>query len=149
MNCINSEIIQKYIDEEILPEESALIEEHISSCEKCAAVVKQKRQLSDGIIKAVNLLAKDKKEIPAFAAPVSCKKMLSAAMKKAVYYISAACILLFLLVILFKKDPGNNHQISIVHSIGPEVDANKPITKQEIIIYVIDENGRMTEHEFN
>jgi len=149
MNCIKTEIIQKYNDNEIIPEEAALIEEHISGCKKCAAAIKQQRQLSDSIIEAVNLLAMAKTEIPTFVAPASRRKKLSATIKKAVYYISAACILLYILVIQLKKEPEKTHQMSIIHNIGLEVDANKPVTKQEIVIYVIDENGNMTEYDFN
>ncbi|MGF1587096.1 MAG: anti-sigma factor family protein [Bacteroidales bacterium] len=149
MRCIKTEIIQKYIDGEISPEETALIEEHISDCEKCAAAVEQQKRMSDGIIKAINLFALDNKEIPAFVAPsVGLKKPLKT-IKRAAFYISAACILLFILLILPKGVPENHHQISIIHSIGPEVDANKPVTRQEIVVYVIDENGNIIEHHFN
>lgn len=149
MSCFNTEIIQKYIDGEVSQEKAALIIEHIADCEKCAAAVKQQRQLSAGIIEAINLLAMPKKETPAFVTPASNRKKLSATIKNAVFYISAACIILFISVILFKKEPANKPHISIIHSIGLEVDANKPVTKQEIIIYVIDENGNMTEYDFN
>ena len=149
MICFKTEIIQKYIDGEISPEEAALVEEHISDCEKCAAAVEQQKRLSDGIKKAINLLAIDKKEIPAFIAPAGHLKKPFKTIKRAAFYISAACILLLILVILPKKEPENKHQISIIHSIGPEVDANRPVTKQEIVIYVIDENGNITEHHFN
>jgi hypothetical protein len=64
--------------------------------------------------------------------------------KRAAIFISAACILLFIMLILPKRVPENQHQISIIHSIGPEVDANKPVTRQEIVFYVIDENGNIT-----
>jgi predicted anti-sigma-YlaC factor YlaD len=149
MNCIKAEVIQKYVDGEIPRAEAALIEEHISGCEKCAAAIIQQSHFTDRVIEAVNSLAPAGKEATPFVAPASRQKRPSATIRKAVYYISAACILLFILIIQLKKEPGNDHQISIIHIIGPEVDANKPVTKQEIIIYVIDENGSMTEYELN
>jgi predicted anti-sigma-YlaC factor YlaD len=149
MNCIKTEVIQKYVDGELSRAEAALIEEHISGCQKCSAAVEQQRQLSDRIIKAVNLLAPAGKEIPPFAAPAGRRKLVSGNIRKAVYYISAACVLLVIMLIQFKKEPENSPQISIIHTISPEVDANKPFTRQEIVVYVIDENGNVTEYEFN
>jgi predicted anti-sigma-YlaC factor YlaD len=149
MKCIKTEKIQKYIDREISPEEAALIEEHISDCEKCATAVEQQKRFSNGIIKAINLIATDNKEIPSFVAPSGRLKKPFKTIKRAAIFISAACILLFILLILPKKVPENQHQISIIHSIGPEVDANKPVTRQEIVFYVIDENGNINEHRFN
>jgi hypothetical protein len=149
MSCFKIEMIQKYIDGEASSEEATLIEMHVSDCEKCAAEVEQQKRLSAGIKKAIGLITIDNQEIPAFVAPAPVLLNRLKTIKKVVYFISAACILLFAIIFMPKNESENKHQIAIIHSVGPEVDANKPVTKQEIIIYVIDENGNVTEHHFN
>ncbi len=146
MSCIKNEIIQKYIDGEATPKEVSLIQNHIITCEKCAVRIDEQHRLADGIKKAINLLAKDGKEIPEIVLPPNPIRKRFFTRKILIYSISAACILFFVFILSNKNEPKERHQVTIIHSLGQEVDANRPITKQQIIINVIDSNGEVTQY---
>ena len=69
MNCINDDIIQKYIDGEATPKEVALIEKHIFNCEKCAANIDKQERLEAGVKKEINLLVDESKKIQKIVIP--------------------------------------------------------------------------------
>jgi hypothetical protein len=146
MSCIKTDIIQKYIDGEISSIEIALIEKHIADCKKCAAEVEHQRLLSLSIKKAINLLAKDKKEIPAFDAPEGRFKKRFVTTRRIIYSISVACVLFVVLMVAHKKKPKIQEQLTIFNSFGSYFDANLPITQQKMVIRVIDSNGKITEY---
>jgi predicted anti-sigma-YlaC factor YlaD len=146
MSCIKNDIIQKYIDGEATPKEVALIKKHIVNCEKCAVKVDNQQRLVAGIKKAINLLTVESKVIPKLVISPNYIKRRFLTRKRFIYSISAACILMFVFVFLHKKKPENHNQITIVYSLEPVVDANLPITKQQLVINVIDSKGNVTEY---
>jgi predicted anti-sigma-YlaC factor YlaD len=146
MNCINSEIIQKYIDGETSPKDISVIEKHIAECEKCAAAVNNQRLLSTGIKNAMNLLVTEKPEIPTFVASEGRPKKRYITTKRIIYSLSAACVLFVVFIVVHKKEPKVQEQITIINSFGTDYDANRPVAQQEMVIKVIDSEGKVTEY---
>lgn len=147
MSCFKNDIIQKYIDGEASPMEAALLEKHMADCAQCSAKVAHQRHLSQGIKKAMNILVQNHQDVRAFAVPAGKAPMRSMVLKKVVYGLSAACILALIFVLVPNKEPlkecpGDN-QITILYSLGQQVDANRPIMDQDIVITIVGPDGKV------
>ena len=146
MNCIKDYIIQKYIDGEATQSEALLVENHIKTCEKCAVKVNNQRKLAASIKKGINLLEKDSFEIPGFLIPSKTINNNSSKDKRLFYIIAAASILLFLFVLRPKNESASQMENSIEIGYTMEVDANRPVSKFPLVIYIIDANGNIYEY---
>jgi len=148
MNCIRKDIIQKYIDGEATPGEMALVNEHSKDCEKCAQQITYQKKMAAGIKKSIDLLAEDAKDIPTLkTTDTTAGKSHFLTLRRIIYSISAACLLLFFIVICHKENVSViPNQVTIVHCLGSDIDANRPVTEQPIVIHVIDANGNVTEY---
>ena len=148
MNCIKKERIQKYIDGETTPRETARVNEHAKACEQCTWQINHQRKLATEIKRAVNLLAEEPMAIPMLrktdATAVNTQFLTR---RRIIYSISAACILVFCIVICRKENESvTRNQVTVVHCLSSEIDANRPITEQPIVINVIDASGKVTEY---
>lgn len=144
MICIKNEIIQKYIDGETSPEELTLIENHLKSCSSCAQKIEHQKKLAIGIKNVLNELSDEIIKIPKFSAPKPKTK--GNIKRRIIYTLSAACILFFVLIITKKKAPETRKEVTIIQSFEWEVDANQPVTNQQLSINVIDGDGNLTEY---
>ena len=149
MKCINNEIIQKYIDKEASLKEIAWVEQHIAICEACAGrlIILQKRAEKINVL--LNNSVSHDISIPAFVPVEDVKTKHFISRKKIIVSIAAASIVLFVLIVPHSKNTDDDKQITILYSFDQEVDANQPITKQEMVINVIDEAGNVSEFEVN
>ena len=146
MSCIKIDIIQKYIDGEATLDEVVRIENHILTCEKCAAKVEQQRRLAGGVKRAINLLTEDTVEIPAIAVPNGHSKKHFFSAGRIVAILAAACILLFIVVISHKKNSENQSVIIIEPGFASDIDANLPVSQQSLVITIIDSEGNVSEY---
>lgn len=148
MRCISSETIQTYIDGEASPKQVQIIERHLAGCPECTAQVDDQRNLARGIKNAVHLLNDDRIQIPLIAlhGRPEKKRQVMVADKRFFYYVSAACMLLFLVMITSREESVNQERITIVSDSDWEVDANRPISQQELILKVADGRGNTTEY---
>ena len=148
MRCISSETIQTYIDGEASPKQVQIIERHLAGCPECTAQVDDQRNLARGIKNAVHLLNDDRIQIPLIAlhGRPEKKRRVMVADKRFFYYVSAACMLLFLVMITSREESVNQERITIVSDSDWEVDANRPISQQELILKVADGRGNTTEY---
>ena len=144
MNCIDEQLLQKYIDCECTENEKTLVKQHLSECTVCAQKKAEIENLSAEIKLAINSLTIENIEIPAFknTNPIAKGKNL----KLIIYSLSAACILAFVLFVVDKKIEFNQKEITIVQSIPREVDANRPASEQEFVIEVYDDKGNYKEY---
>ncbi len=144
MNCIDEQLLQKYLDGECTENEKTVVKQHLAGCTVCAYALAEKEELSVEIKRAINSLAIENIEIPAFKKTntTSTGKNL----KLTIYSLSAACILLFILFFVDKKIEFNQKEITIVQCIPREVDANRPASEQEFVIEVYDGKGNYTEY---
>ena len=146
MRCISSETIQTYIDGEASPKQVQIIGRHLAGCPECTARVDDQRNLARGIKNAVHLLNDDRIQIPLIALHRRPEKKRQVVDKRLFYYVSAACILLFLVMITSREGSVNQERITIVSDSEWEVDANLPISQQELILKVADGRGNTTEY---
>lgn len=144
MNCIDEQLLQKYIDGECTENEKIVVNQHISDCLVCAQKQSEREDLSKRMKQAINSLTIENIEIPTFKKRNTTSTGIN--LKQIVYSLSAACILLFVLFVFDKKMVSNQKEITIVQSIPREVDANRPASDQEFVIEVYDGKGQRSEY---
>lgn len=144
MKCISEELIQKYIDKETSPTEDEYILVHSGECRKCADEIVSMRQSADRIKNLIRLSDEEDVEIPGFVKPVQIKKISNKNYKRIIYAASAACIL-FLFLFLFQTQEDDAEYI---YSYDLEIDfnANLPASEQEMVIQIIDSEGKLIDH---
>ncbi len=147
MKCINHDLIQKYIDREASPAEIARVEEHITICEQCAAKLNHQSKLASEIRKLMNLDAAYVIETPVFIKPRGDIRKPVYTIKRLAFEFSAAC---FVLVVIFFSQKNGPHLINGITNIIPafatEIDANRPVTQQQMVITIIDPEGNVSEY---
>lgn len=146
MRCIDSDLIQKYIDEEVTPEEAVLIVGHIKHCKACTAKISNQLKLVTRMKDTINLLTEDTLDIPEFEIPQNRKKMHSITSRRLIYGVAAACITILLLIIFQFKEtvPENNEYF--MQLVEHEYDANRSLSEQKLIIEIIDPEGNLSEY---
>lgn len=144
MKCISEEVIQKYIDKETNSAEDGYIRAHISECRKCTERIEFMRQSADRLKELIRLSDEENIEIPGFHKPVQQKINSNRKYKKIIYVASAACIL-FLFLFIFQRQ---NDDIEYIYSydLECEFNANLPASEQEMVIQIIDSEGKLINH---
>ena len=146
MSCIDADLIQKYIDEELTPEEVVMIENHLKQCKTCRTEVGNQQKLVAHVKNRLNLLAEEDFDIPVFKIPQLPKKKPTITSRRIIYSVAAACAVILLLIIFPKKEPvAENNEFFMQHG-EYEYDANRTISEQELIIEIIDPEGNLTEY---
>ena len=146
MRCIDPDQVQKYIDEEVSPEEAVMIEGHIKHCEACAIRIYNQLELATQVKDAINLLTEETIDIPEFKIPESQKKRYAITSKRLIYSVAAACIIIIILIIFqtnARVDENNEYYMQLVEY---EYDANRTLSEQKFVIEFIDPNGNLTEY---
>jgi predicted anti-sigma-YlaC factor YlaD len=148
MNCIKSELIQKYIDKAASEEEMVMVKTHLAICPECTAQLTEMHQRSERIKKAMNLLVSDDKTVPGFIKPMKSLQIREVTQRKRlISSLSAACVLIcIVMVILFSSKTRPQQEIVVIHSCDQEINANKTVTQQEMEIQVIDNDGKITQY---
>ena len=149
MNCIKDKTIQRYIDAESSPEEVVRIEKHIAICEKCAQKVDYQKKLSVSIKSTINRLSENDPEIRKFTIPSVTEKKRLYLRKRYIYSIAAACILLIVLFTYRNKRTEYPDETIIVNNFDWEIDANRTLSQQQLVLQVIDPEGNITEYPIN
>lgn len=156
MNCIDEQLLQKYIDNECTDAEMNAIKHHLLHCEACQQKLAVSEKLSAEIKRAVNSLNRQDiarlpgmdsmggQEIPVFNNRNA--RLNNRNIKLLIYSLSAACILLLVLFIVDKEIGSNQNKITILQSVPVEVDANRPASEQEFVIEVYDGKGQRSEY---
>lgn len=143
MTCIRPELIQKYIDNEASINEKDFVEEHLKHCGICHKKVESRKQFAQLVVKSINNMAKEYEYIPAFVPERNVSRI--HLKRKFIYGLSAAVVFLLIMLTILKNPAQKPMHVNIVNAIGPEVDANKPVTQQDMVIKVIDQDGNVTE----
>ena len=143
MNCIDEQLLQKYIDGECAESEKVVVKQHISVCPICLAKHAEREKLTGELKMAINSLNTENIEIPTFKIPDNRS---GKNMKLFLISLPAACVLLFVLFFTDKKNEINQKELTIVQSIPREVDANRPASEQELVIEVFDGRGTRSEY---
>jgi hypothetical protein len=142
MDCISEGLIQAYIDGEVSQEEKKLIEAHASVCKNCQQKIDEQQKVSSRIVNAVNLLANYPINVE-YKIPSKVNRF---PLKKLVYIATAACILFFAIVFFKNGDKATAAHPEIYYEIDCSVDANLPITDQELMIHIYDVDDNQTDY---
>ncbi len=144
MRCISDELIQKFVDKEASAKENSIVESHLSTCIKCAKKVEERRYAANRIKVLISSLNKHEIEVPVFQEPANQKKTLHIQLKKFVYVASAACLLV--LFFIFHQKPKGEIEFMYTYDIENEYNANLPLSEQEMVIEIIDSEGKLTKY---
>lgn len=121
--------IQKYIDNELSPEERYEVEKHLENCKECSEQVENQRVFAENVKKSFDGLVPDNLEIPEFKVSYQPKKNRTLRIAL-ISSISTACAILLAFFIIkgLKKEPENFDIYDFITI--EEYDANKPMTEQ-------------------
>lgn len=144
MNCIDEQLLQKYIDGECTDSEMTELKQHLAICPACTQNLDEREKLSVGIKRALHSLKAEEIGIPVFKN--RNKRLINRNVNLIIYSLSAACILLFVVFIVGNEIQPNQKEITIVQSVPIEVDANRPASDQEFVIEVYDGKGQRIEY---
>ncbi|WP_299576543.1 zf-HC2 domain-containing protein [uncultured Sunxiuqinia sp.] len=146
MSCIDEDLIQQYIDEEVQAEESERITRHLAVCPGCAKLVAERRQWALSMKRMIREVADEPVVVPPFVAPAKSVP-LGSLRKRLVLALSAACLLAFFVLHWnhpsAEKSAIEDELTILQHSDWP-VDANQPFSQQGLQINLIDPEGNVT-----
>lgn len=144
MRCISDDIIQKFIDKETSVEENSIVQNHLTTCSKCAKKVEESRYSANRIKELIGSLNKNDIQVPRFKEPENHKKTLFINFKKVVYAASAACLVIVFLV--FHQKPKDEIEFVYSYDVESEYNANLPLSEQEMVIEIIDSEGNLLKY---
>ena len=121
--------IQKYIDNELSPEEKIEVEKHLENCKECIKQVENQRVFAENVKKSIEAFVPNEVEIPDFNITYQPKKTRTLRIVL-ISSLSTACAILLAFFIIkgFKKEPENFDIYDFITI--EEYDANKPMTEQ-------------------
>lgn len=121
--------IQKYIDNELSPEERYEVEKHLENCKECSEQVENKRVFSEKVKDSLDGFVPDDIKIPEFQLSYQPKKTRTLRIIL-ISSLSTACAILLAFFIIkgLKKEPENFDIYDFITI--EEYDANKPMTEQ-------------------
>lgn len=121
--------IQKYIDNELSPEERYEVEKHLENCKECSEQVENQRVFSEKVKDSLDGFVPDDIKIPEFKLSYQPKKTRTLRIVL-ISSLSTACAILLAFFIIkgLKKEPENFDIYDFITI--EEYDANKPMTEQ-------------------
>ena len=143
MNCFNEDLIQRYIDNEVSESEKQIIEEHIKVCNTCALKLKEQKNLSSFVLDEINSIYIENKTIPKINIEQNEAKVIK--LKDFIISLSVACTIIIGLFFFTNYNDNETNNSSIVQNIEFDIDANKIITEQDMIITVVGPDGEVSE----
>lgn len=158
MKCIETYILQKYLDGEVSTDEKTGVETHLETCDLCTFRLAQLQGRAGKIKRALNLSTDVDAVVPPLPLNINGKLSVNVSddsasgetrakrplLKRWTIGLSAACLLgmIFLYKPLVCKSE-NQDFIRIQQDIV-EVDANSPYSEQETVMTIVDESGNVT-----
>lgn len=121
--------IQKYMDNELSPEERYEVEKHLENCKECSEQVENQRVFSEKVKDSLDGFVPDDIKIPEFKLSYQPKKTRTLRIVL-ISSLSTACAILLAFFIIkgLKKEPENFDIYDFITI--EEYDANKPMTEQ-------------------
>jgi hypothetical protein len=158
MRCIDTDILQKYLDGEVSTDEKTGVETHLDTCELCTFRLAQLQGRSERVIKVLNLNSDLETVVPPLPSYMNGKLSVYGTdveasgdkrdrrplLKRLTIGLSAACILG--LVFLYKPlvCKSANKDFVRMQREFVEVDANQTYEDQETTLSIIDTEGNVT-----
>jgi hypothetical protein len=148
MTCLQTELIQKYIDGEASSREIKQIEFHIGICSNCVEKIEARKQLIGHIKDVVGQRIGEQMQIPLFINPErhQCKTLM-VPVRRMLYVVSAASVLVLIGLFVYRQHTKiTPEQHLIGYRLDEFVDANRPITDQPMVVTITDADGNMVEY---
>lgn len=145
MNCLRDEYIQMLIDGELSIEEQQHADRHLQDCDTCSGRLAEQRELALSCKAAIGSLVDELTVIPGFVQAKKKKALSKKILYRIIYPLAAASILLLFLSLPFNKNHEDGPEIFGLSSVSGEIDANLPISDQEVEISFYNENGNEIE----
>jgi len=143
MNCIDTDIIQRYIDGETDVRETEQIEKHIADCSSCANQIEEQKAFTNAIKTDLQKLVQPV-DIPEFSVPTTLKRRLN--FKRMAYFAAAACVaFVMMFVLLPERHKEDENNFLMMYSVITDFDANRTFSQQEKSVFVTDRNGNIVE----
>lgn len=158
MKCIETYILQKYLDGEVSTDEKTGVETHLKSCDLCSFRLAQLQGRADRIKNLLNTFSDAGVVLPPLPSNINGKLSVNVSdpsvadeyrakrplLKRWTIGLSAAC----LLGVIFLYKPlvcrGENQEMIRMQREIVEVDANSPYSEQETVMTIVDESGNVT-----
>ncbi len=141
MSCYSEGLIQQYIDGEMPLEQAHKFELHIKTCSKCNKLKEEVKLRAERMKFEMKILDSNTKIIiPEFKPPCSIKHNIIN-IKQLIFNISAASIIVFMVLFTSRLNSDHTTKYSQYQIIDFEIDANQPITNQEMVIHFINSDG--------
>ncbi|MDD2612184.1 MAG: anti-sigma factor [Bacteroidales bacterium] len=159
MNCIDKDILQRYLDGEMDPDQKAQVDKHLKECQFCRIQLELLRTRAVQIKNALKSLSDEEVVRPPLSSmidgklPVFESKELQyknasdngwKPVNRLIYGIGVACAIILLFLYTPWKTPGKSQDVIQMQAVIQEVDANRPYSEQETVITVIDPDGKVT-----
>lgn len=158
MKCIDTDILQKYLDGEVSTDEKTGVETHLKSCDLCTYRLTQLQGRAERIKRLLSSSSNADAVIPPLPSNISGKLSVNVSdasasdesrvkrplLRRWTIGLSAACLLG--MVFLYKPlvCRGENQEMIRMQREIVEVDANSPYSEQETVMTIIDESGNVT-----
>ena len=140
--------MQRYVDEAFSFQERIYAANHILKCESCSGRIEQLKKRKRAIIHALDNTAGSKlSHIPEFIPDTTRTRILYPWILRWVVPVAAASMVLAIIIPSLWSKHEEKDQIIVVRDYTTDVDANRPITEQEVVLKMVDENGNITEWE--
>lgn len=141
MSCISDELIQKYIDNETSEKENAIIHAHVMECSVCAKKIEERKVISSSLKELINS-GKSSIEVPEFNSDTELHTTKITTNKRwIIYSVAAACIIAAILIFYPKQE--ESVELIFSYSIESEYNANSPLSEQEMVLEIIDSEGKL------
>ena len=158
MKCIDTDILQKYLDGEVSTDEKTGVETHLKSCDLCTFRLAQLQGRAERIKRLLNSYSDMDAVLPPLPSNLNGKLSVNVPdvealgeprvkhplLKRWTIGLSAACLLG--MVFLYKPlvCRGENQEMVRMQREIVEVDANSPYSEQETVMTIVDESGKVT-----
>lgn len=142
-NCLSDEILQKYVDEELTPEQLIKVKMHLQTCESCKTSIEEKKSLISELNEALELVEDEEIQIPVFEYK-NIESIYFWKNRQVVWWSAAAVFLIVISVLVFNKTEKPDMNLEYVYrEMQTEIDANKPWQEQTSTIYILNESGEI------
>ena len=158
MKCIDTDILQKYLDGEVSTDEKTGVETHLATCNLCSFRLAQLQGRAERIKSLLNTQSDVEVVLPPLPSNMNGKLSVNVLdveapgetrvkrplLKRWTIGLTAACLLG--MVFLYKPlvCRGENQEMIRMQRQIVEVDANSPYSEQETVMTIVDESGKVT-----
>jgi|GEM_PF-3883897 len=146
MSCIKPALIRKYIDKAASAKETETVVNHLAACRECTARFNDLQRQAKRVKNAMNILPGDDIAVPAFIAPLRISKRPAPRRRNRyiIRIVAASVLICLVMAVMFTPKTPAQQQIVVVHTADREINANQTVTKQQLVINIIDANRQVT-----